>query len=588
MVELTEALKREIGQHFVFGFHGHEVSDDITVLIRDYHLGNVILMKRNVQSAEQTHGMIQKLQKIAKDAGHEQPLMIGIDQENGEIIIGLTASLDILYSTTGLVSAFSNATTQAAGTQFPGAMALAATGSAELTERVSAASGRELKLAGINWAYSPVADVNSDSRNPVIGVRSFGDDPRKVGEYVAAVCRGLTTAGVAPSAKHFPGHGDTHVDSHVALPVIPKTRVELEKTELVPFRTVVDHTASIMTGHMALPQVTGDDTPASLAREVTHGVLRESLGYKGVIVTDCLEMEAVAAREGGVPRAAVDALRAGADVVMVCHQFARHKGSLEAAYEAIKNGEINSTELQESGRRIEAMKERFVGGWVEVLGSSFDKAAWARLKEENMTLSRQAYAQSVALVHDPRSVVPLPKEGKVIVLTPVMESLNLAVDDAEGVLRTGDGKLRNTAGPSYLSFAQYVRELVGGDVIHLVYQTSDWLTVSQETDVHQANAVVFVTRNADRSVWQRQFLAQVLRARTKQGMPENVVVLASCAPYDLIDVGDEGALLRGVGYVASFEFTVPALTAAARVIFGEEQAKGHVPVCRGLVVGASA
>lgn len=145
---MTEDIRRSVGQQFVFGFHGFELSEDIKILIRDYHIGNIILMKRNIKNTAQTRKLVQDLQRFAKESGHRKPLLIGIDQENG------------------LVSAFSSPT---AGTQFPGAMAIAATGSAELVEKVAAATAKEMRMTGINWVYSPVADVNTDPRNPVIG-----------------------------------------------------------------------------------------------------------------------------------------------------------------------------------------------------------------------------------------------------------------------------------------------------------------------------------------------------------------------------------------------------------------------------------
>ncbi|KAI0063301.1 glycoside hydrolase [Artomyces pyxidatus] len=561
MVTITEEIKREIGQHFVVGFHGYEASENIEVLIRQYYLGNVILMKRNVRSAQQVHSVVQRLQQIARDAGHEMPLMIGTDQENG------------------LVSAFSLEATDEAGTQFPGAMALAATGSPDLAERVSAASARELKFAGINWTYSPVADVNSDSRNPVIGIRSFGDDAHEVSIYAAAVSRGLTSSGVAPCPKHFPGHGDTHVDSHLALPVIPKTLVQLSQIELVPFQALANEAATIMTGHMALPRITGDDTPASLARAATHGLLRESLHYDGVIVTDCLEMEAVAARPGGVSAAAVDALRAGADIVMICHRFARHVASFEAVYEAVASGTLDVAELRASGQRIAKLKAAFAGTWTQAADAPFVSADWRALKAQNKLLSHEAYAASIAVVQDPQSTLPLPKAGPVVVFTPRMESLNLAVDDADGILRTADGQLRNTAGPSYVAFARNVRDRIGTGAVHAVYVPMDGLSAEHEEQLRSASAIVFATRNADRSSWQLDYLRKVLRVRK-----DNVVVLGSCAPYDLLALGKDDEL-RSVTYVVSFEFTATALTAAAAVIFGDAQAAGRVPVCGGKVVG---
>ncbi|KAH8977419.1 glycoside hydrolase family 3 protein [Lactarius akahatsu] len=506
MVELTDDTRREIGQHFVVGFHGYDVSPDIELLIRDYHVGNIILMKRNVKSAKQVHALVQKLQQIAKSAGHERPLMIGMDQENG------------------LVSAFSVAHSNDAGTQFPGAMALAAAGSPDVAERITEASALELKLAGINWAYSPVGDVNSDPAKPC--VRSFGDVPEEVSKYVTAVCRGLTKAGIAPSVKHFPGHGDTHIDSHIALPIISKDAASLAQNDLVPFRAASDAgVATIMVGHMALPAITGDTVPASLSHAVIGGLLRDSLGYGGVVVTDCLEM-------------------------------------------AARGPSLGHAGLRASGQRIAALKDAFAGGWEQVLGREFDEAGWARLKAAHVALSRQTYAASIALVRNPGAVVPLPKSGATVVLTPRMESLNRAVDDDDDDRQRPARK--NTAGSSYMALAESVRKRVDGASVHVVYAPDEPLGGAELQD---AASVLFVTRNADRSTWQLDRLRAVLR------LGKRVVVLASYAPYDLLAAPPDIEGLCDVGYVASFEFTAGALDAAAAVIFGEEVAKGKVPVC---------
>ncbi|EIM80079.1 glycoside hydrolase [Stereum hirsutum FP-91666 SS1] len=544
MVELTEELRREIGQHFVFGFHGHEVSPEIETLIRDYYVGNIILMKRNVKSAEQVHTLTQRLQTIAKEAGHSRPLMIGTDQENG------------------LVSAFSLAQSQEAGTQFPGAMAMAATGSPALAEQISEATARELKYVGINWAYSPVADVNSDPRNPVIGVRSFGDDPKQVSEYVRAVCKGLTAGGVAPSPKHFPGHGDTHVDSHLALPTIDKPLSSLSALELIPFEAAISTgTASIMTGHMALPRLTNSDRPASLAREVTHDLLREKMGYSGVVVTDCFEMEAVAAREGGVSRAAADAIVAGADVVMVCHQFERHVGAVEEVCKAVERGEIDVEELRASTERIGRLKEQFAEGWE---GEKFEREEWKRLKAANGELSRDAYDKCVAVVREIPFAVDA--SGPIVVFTPRMESINLAIDDADGVLRTADGLLRNTAGPSYVGFAKGLNA-----DLHVVYGDGEPEVDAEK--VKGASLVVFVTRNAERARWELGWLGEVVRLRREvDGDLARVVVVMSCGPYDFL--GEDCVL----GCVACFEYTAPALERAGRVVLGLGSGVGRVPV----------
>ncbi|KAJ7355555.1 glycoside hydrolase family 3 protein [Mycena albidolilacea] len=548
-MDLSLSDKKRIGQHFVFGFHGQSVSADIKTLIQEYYIGNVILMKRNVVDAAQVRTLIHELQTLARDAGHDKPLMIGIDQENG------------------LVSAFSR---PGAGTQFPGAMALAATGSPAVAEEVSFASGRELNLVGINWAYSPVADVNSDPRNPVIGVRSFGDDPTQVGLFASAVAQGLTRAGVAPSAKHFPGHGDTSVDSHLALPRIMKPLPALQRTELPPFAALINQqVATIMTGHMALPTITGSDAPCSLSRAITTELLRGQLGFAGLVVTDCLEMDAISNKEQGacgVEKGAVQALEAGADIVMVCHTLAWQTGAVRETYAAVKAGGLVLDE-----RRIDALKDTFAGTWDTVLGPARQPDAdfareWAAAQKDNAALSAKAYQMSTALLHGSSAPLPLIKPGHPIALfTPPIESLNKAVDDADGVLRTASGTLRNTAGPSFLAFAESIRTRAGA-CAHTVYQPDADLELEAE-----CTAVIFTLRNADRSAWQLESL-QRLAASVRGRVP--IVVVGSCAPYDAAGVAH-----LNLPYVAAFEYTPAALESVAGFIFGEHgPAVGVVPV----------
>lgn len=524
MTSLTSADKREIGQHFVFGFHGHEISEDVKVLIRDYHVGNIILMKRNVQDVKQVHRLVQSLQQLAKESGHSRPLMIGIDQENG------------------LISAFTSST---AGTQFPGAMALAATGSPEIAEECSAATAREMKLAGINWAYSPVADVNSNPKNPVIGVRSFGDDPDEVAKYASAVSRGLMQGGVAPCAKHFPGHGDTHIDSHLALPVIEKTEDELMETELVPFHILVESgIPTIMTGHMALPLITGDNTPCSLSTTITTDLLREKMGYGGVIVTDCLEMNAVAASYTP-QKGAVMALQAGADIAMICHTMKVQRGAIEETYAAVENGSLSLESLRKSGQRIAALKFAYAGtSWADVF-EPFHEQALADLLIRNAHLSAESYAVSTASI---RGTLPVVRkdDGPVLVMAPVMEYLALEQSVAR---RTNLRHLLYTPLPAH-GRGQLPDEISGA--------------------LRATSAIIFVTRNADRSGWQVDYLRRLLQE--KRGATP-IIILVSCAPYDVVGAPDiqEPCL-------ASFEYTPAALEAAVAVIFGEREAKGQVPV----------
>lgn len=392
-------------------------------------------------------------------------------------------------------------------------------------------------------------------------------DPHEVAKYAIAVSNGLTEGGIAPSAKHFPGHGDTHVDSHLALPVIKKSERELHETELVPFRALIKSgIATIMTGHMALPLVVGEDDkemPCSCSQTVTTGLLRDQLGFKGVIVTDCLEMDAVAAKYT-TQKGAVLSLQAGADVVMICHTMGLQTGAIEETYKAVEEGRLSLAALRESGERIAELKTRFAGKW-ESVSTELDDTRLAEIVEANAKLSEMAYAASTAVIKGP---LPDVGPGPVLVLTPVGESVNKAVDDGE----------KNTAGPHYIAFAEGVRARREGTQ-HIVYSP-----LSREDDVpaevvsalREKALVIFVTRNAERSVWQVAYLRQ-LRRHVPGGTA--VVVLASCGPYDLVDAPDVE-----YGCVGSFEYTPAALASAVGVIFGERTGQGRVPVMsRGFV-----
>ncbi|KAG1726942.1 glycoside hydrolase superfamily [Suillus lakei] len=288
---------------------------------------------------------------------------------------------------------------------------------------------------------STIRSTTQDNFNSC--VRSFGDDPTKVARYAKAVGDGLTQGGVTPSAKYFPGHGDTNIDSHLGPPVIKKSRVELDQTELKPFKELISAgIASIMMGHMVIPALTGDsETLASLSRAVTTTLLRDELRFEGVVVTDCLEMNGVK--------------KTMRRTTWCCGSISG-RGAMEGTYEAVRKGELNMDELRKIGARITTLKQEFAGTWDDVLGKPFGK--------------------------------------KIVVMTPVVESLNTAVDDGEGVQRTDEGHVRNTAAPYYMSFAESVRRRAA-DVEHLVY--------AADFDCKRdfGEGIIFVTRNADRSAW---------------------------------------------------------------------------------------
>src|SRR6266853_188024 len=313
-------LEEQIGQLLMVGFWGITPSQEIIDLIQRHHVGNIILFSRNIRDTQQVLELTKNLQKIAKEAGQRYPLLIGIDQENG-IVQRLGEAATIL----------------------PGNMALGAIGSEEISYMVAQATGNELKALGINMNLAPVVDVNNNPANPIIGVRSFGEEPLLVARLGAAMVRGYRASGVLSCIKHFPGHGDTAVDSHLALPVIPYTLQRLEALELVPFRAGIEAGAeSVMIAHVAFPALTHDAAlPATLSSAIIQGLLRDKIGYKGVIISDCLEMQAIS-DTFGTELAAVMALQAGIDLVLVSHHSTRQRGSFEAIREAALTGELSA------------------------------------------------------------------------------------------------------------------------------------------------------------------------------------------------------------------------------------------------------
>jgi beta-N-acetylhexosaminidase len=293
-------------------------------------LGGVVLYAWNAESAEQVAGLTRALRS-------ERPnVLVAIDEEGGDV--------------TRLEAA--------TGSSYPGSAALGVVDDVDLTEAVASAMGSDLAAAGANLDLAPVADVNSNPSNPIVGIRSFGSEPGLVARHVSAFVRGLQRAGVAACAKHFPGHGDTEADSHLELPTIHAARETLAARELVPFRAAIEAgTRSIMTAHIVVPAL--DEVPATTSRAILHALLREELGFDGVVMTDALEMRAISATVG-VEEGAVRALAAGADALCLGHDLADAAvGSIvSAVVEAVRSGGLEEARLADAAGRVDAL-----AGW---------------------------------------------------------------------------------------------------------------------------------------------------------------------------------------------------------------------------------
>jgi beta-N-acetylhexosaminidase len=286
---------------------------------------SVCLFGEAVGSPERTRRTTSALHALSAD------LLVALDEESGEVTRVQARS----------------------GSSFLAPLALGSIDDVEVTRASGRLVGRLLAEVGIDWTLAPVADVNVDPSNPVIGVRSFGADSERAAGHVAAFVDGLQSEGIVACAKHFPGHGDTSVDSHEALPVLDASRAQLDQRELLPFRAAIDvGVASIMTGHLLVPCL-DPDAPASLSPAITTGLIRDELGYDGVVITDAIEMGAVAGPgRAGLGRAAVDAILAGADVVCIgaADQEASLAACVGAIRRAVEEGELDGTRLTAAAR----------------------------------------------------------------------------------------------------------------------------------------------------------------------------------------------------------------------------------------------
>ncbi|QED46872.1 beta-N-acetylhexosaminidase [Cytobacillus dafuensis] len=503
-----------------------EMNAEIAQLVKDYHLGGVILFRENTVTAAQTTKLVSAYQEAAEKYG----LIISIDQEGGIV------------------------TRLQTGTDMPGNMALGATRSEELAEKVGRTIGEELNALGINMNFGPVLDVNNNPDNPVIGVRSFGEDPELVANLGNAYIKGLHETGTAATAKHFPGHGDTAVDSHVGLPAVPHDLDRLKKVELYPFQQAMDSGIdAIMSAHVTFPKI--DDTkaiskkdgtevsvPGTLSHKILTGLMREEMGFKGVIVTDAMNMGAIADHFGSVD-AAIRAVKAGADVLLM------PVGIVEVAngiYDSVKSGDISIERIEQSVERILTLKlnrgivmaeveqslDEKVANAIQVVGSADHKA-----------IEKEAAAKSITLVKN-NTVLPLnvAKEDKIVVVGGSSLSANLLADEVK----------KHHENVTYIN-------------------TSTTLTDSQMAQVRGAKSIIVSTYTSSVSA-RMPSGSQMLMTNQLIGTGIPVIAVGARNPYDIMSYTDVDAYLVQYGFrPASFE-------AAANTIFGKNNPTGKLPV----------
>ncbi|MFI6641892.1 glycoside hydrolase family 3 protein [Streptomyces sp. NPDC050504] len=535
------SLEEKVGQLFVMRVYGHSATapDQADVdanlkeigvrtaaeLIAKYHVGGIIYFAwaHNTRDPHQIADLSNGIQRAGLARSTPLPLLISTDQEHGIVCrVGEPATL------------------------MPGAMALGAGGSRSDARSAARIAGAELAALGIRQNYAPVADVNVNPANPVIGVRSFGADPQAVAGLVAAQVKGYQSSGIAATSKHFPGHGDTEDDSHNKLPYIRHTLEQWHALDAPPFRAAVAAGIdSIMTAHIVVPALDAAEDPATLSRPILTGILREELGYDGVVVTDSLGMEGVRTKYGD-DRVPVLALKAGVDQLLNPPKL---DVAWNAVLKAVRDGELTEARLDESILRIFRLKAK--------LGLFRDPYVTHRGVDRTVgTRSHLAAADRIA-------------EGTTTLLTNPDRFLPLSRRTHRGVLVVGadPASPSGTTGPPTATLASAFTEL-GYTATALSTGTAPTRAKIDEAvaAARGKDVVVVGTYNVSAASSQRT----LVRELAATGVP--VVAVAIRNPYDIAQLADVKASL------ATYSWTDVELRAAVRVIAGRARPEGRLPV----------
>ncbi len=511
------AARRAAGRLCLVDFSGPSPSPALERLIADRHIMGVVLFRKNVDSPSQVAGLTDALQRLAREAAAPPP-WVAIDHEGGAVTRFSPCAGGPLRVTS-----------------LPSAMALGAAGDPALASAAGRVAGCDLRAIGIHLNFAPVLDVNTNPSNPVIGARAFGDSPSEVAALGVAYIQGLQEAGVAAVGKHFPGHGDTSVDSHLGLPRVGHGRERLEVVEMAPFAAAVRAgVAGIMTAHAAYPALDPSGVPATMSEPILRGILRERWGFGGLVFTDSMSMRAIADNYGAGD-AAVAAVRAGCDVVLALGEEAAQQEMLDRLAAAIEQGEITEARLAEIRSRAAEAAGRWGIGAARPAG-----AAAPSMVPEHGQIAERIASTAVTLVRDRSGAIPV-RSGQVGVVTVPPP----AAASSERVTGPGCGlalALRRQGAA--------VREVSLDDA-----STADGVIVAVTCaqGAPEAGAVAAV-----RSLYRR--------------VGDRLIVVGAGAPYEA------AALPEIPAYLAAYGPDEPSMSAAARVLLGRAPARGKLPV----------
>lgn len=561
---------KQAGQSAVQDFT--EMNEEVAEIIDEFDLGGVILFAQNVKTTEQTAKLTYDLQQVAiNDEDGNLPLLTTIDQEGGIV------------------------TRLGTGTNFPGNMAIGATKNEQSSYDTGSVIGKELNSLGINVNFAPSVDVNNNPLNPVIGLRSFSSNPDLVAKLGVKMIEGIQSNGVAAAAKHFPGHGDTATDSHYGLPKVDKSLEELKKVELKPFQAAIDNDVDmIMTAHIQFPQIEKDtytsikdgqeiQIPATLSDDILTGLLREDMNFDGVIITDALNMAAIAENFGEVETVKM-AFEAGVDIALM-PTILRSKADVpklraivDGVKEAVENGEISEEKINESATRVVKLKiDRGVMNVANDDKTVEEKIANAKSivgSKENRDVERRVSAEAITVVKNEENILPLnPKEGeKVLLIAPYDNELPGMKFGLNRLMK--EGKVNSVQVDTYC------------------YKSEKTMTEELKNKINEANYVVVLSEmgnytHLNSTHWITAIPNEVVNYANE--LNKDSVIVSVGKPYDVAAHKNAKAEVIAYGYkgmdpteadggLSPVQAFGPNIPAAIEVVFGAAEARGTLPV----------
>lgn len=504
------SLDDKIAQMIMVDFSGKELDHDLEVYFGQYNWGGVILFSKNLSDFDQTKKLISDLQVTALAGRTRAPLLVGIDQEGGFVT----------------QMSFARAIS-------PGNMAVAATRNSEFAYESAALTAKELRSLGINMDFAPVVDINTNPDNPVIGVRSFSDNIELAAQMAEKSVKGFQENGVAACAKHFPGHGDTELDSHLSLPTVRKTMEYLENADLKPFASAVhSRVESVMTAHVFYPAIDREKIPATFSSKIMTEILRSKLGFKGLLITDSLNMKAIS-DNFGYDEMALKAVQAGADILLACGGDEIQQGIYFGLKKNVEEERIPVSRIDESVKRI--LRQKFRRPVNDI-----------PFREDPAPMMKQIALNSITLLKNDNGVLPIKPSA----------------DNVLGIICPRiPGSHEPTLGEIMGKHSEFVEE-INFDPF------SDSISIDElMIKTRECNVILMVTFSRGKLP---EAQVNIVRELQLEGKPFAAASIFN--PYDIMQFGKIPA------YIVSYGFRPVSLEALSDVIFGKFPPKGKLPV----------